>query len=227
MATMINMPSGMSFTRAVSYSGKALYKKCPRAWWYSYIQGIRKPDNVYTIRGKKYHSKLEDFFNNKNGYPSGEPVLRPWRPYMRGLKQHSPVAEGEVAVNIMWTPTTFNDPAAFARGLIDLWWEEPGIRHIYDWKTGKIYEDHEDQAEYYAALSPDRDLVQTTFAYLDIPTVTSTWEYTRNEVEEIRDKLDEEIMIIRMDKEWRPRPSGHCKWCAHNWRLGGECEAAP
>lgn len=227
MDIMINMPSGIIFTKAISYSGMAMYKECPRKWKFCYIDGFRRKDNKYTLRGKDKHDKLERFFKKERPFPTGDKDLRPWRDLMTTIAKFNPIAEGEIAVDVWWRPAPYDRETAYAYGKRDLVWYEPGITHQYDWKTGKIYDDHIHQAEFYAALSGDDDLIETTFAYLDQPLTTVKYEHTRNDVEEIRDRLDDDIMKIKFDVEWRPNPSNKCVWCEHNWRLGGRCEAAP
>lgn len=219
----------MRYSKAISYSGMSLYKECPRKWKYSYIDGIRKAENKYTIRGTMLHKKLETFFKTDGPYPTGDSTLRPWRDFMFTLRKMEPrpVAEGDIAVDVMWRPAAYSRETSYAYGTRDLVWREPGITHQYDWKSGKIYEDHKVQAEYYAALSNDDDLIKTSFVYLDQPLTIINYEHTRNDVEELRDKFDDQIMIIKYDNEYKPKPSNRCVWCDHSWRNGGPCEAAP
>lgn len=211
----------MSYDKPISYSGLSLYNKCPKKWAHAYIHGNREPPNAGALRGTKLHDLLEQFFKGLAPYSSGEPCLSKWRPYMEDLKSKGLVAEGEIAVFEDWTPAKFDDPSAWARGKID--GELPD--DIYDWKSGKIYDDHELQGLYYAAMRGGR---RTHFVYLDIPLHVQDWEYSVDEIQEARGEIDNKIRIIRADEEWLPTPNyRECGWCKLSWRNGGTCTSAP
>lgn len=221
------------YDKPISYSGKSLYKKCPRKWHDAYILGNREPPHPKAERGTALHLELENYFRDKTPYPTASKVLAPWQGYMSTIydlgKIYSGEAEGEIACDSNWKPLAYDDPKAHARGKKDysLFRPTDSVLRIWDWKSGKIYPEHKLQGQYYAAISPDADLVVPEFAYLDIPLHTEASEYTRSQVDEIRKELDDEIAIIRMDNEWRPNPGDECRWCKKNWRAGGDCTAAP
>lgn len=208
------------YDKPISYSGKSLYKKCPKKWHNAYVLGNREPSGPAAERGVMLHELLENFFKDLAPYPTGNSCLSKWDPYMKDLKAQGLIAEGEVAVREDWSPTSFDDPTAWARGKVD-----GELEAIYDWKSGKIYDDHEDQALMYTAM---RDKRQAFFVYLDIPHHIQEWNYSDGQIQDARGKIDEEIRIIRLDEEWLPTPSQkECGWCKLSWRNGGTCTSAP
>ena len=221
------------YDKPISYSGKSLYDQCPRKWHSAYILGQREPPHPKAERGVQYHAILEDFFNGKIAYPVADKVLAPWTAYMTHLfalgAEYMGRAEGEIACDEEWQPMAFDDPSAYARGKKDYDYRVPqeDVLHLKDWKTGRIYDDHVKQGQFYAAISPPAELVIPEFVYLDHPLVTKSWEYDRAEVQEIRKELADQIAIIRHDEKWSPTPGDHCRWCKKNWRFGGDCTAAP
>ncbi len=50
------------------------YDSCPRKYWYRYVEKIKEPETLHTVRGTLFHKVLEDFysvFNVKNVKTSG------------------------------------------------------------------------------------------------------------------------------------------------------------
>ncbi len=222
----------MTYTAPVSYSGLSLYRKCPKAWADTYIAGNRSPSGPAAQRGVEIHKRLEDFFGGGK-YPTLA-VLSPWRNYMLHLREAGNfTAECQWGANAQWVPEPF-ESASHVRGALDLGVHAPSddTMDIYDWKTGRVYPEHVKQGEFYAALAltqqPDAQLFNARFVYIDAPTKVAEWTYTRPEVEVIRDALDAEIHVLRLDSEYLPTPSNNaCQWCSLSWRKGGTCREAP
>lgn len=208
------------YTKPISYSGMSLYAKCPKKWHSAYILGIREPSGVAAERGVMLHEMLEYYFKDAACYPTGNSCLAKWQPYMSDLKAQGLVAEGEIAVFEDWTPAKFDDVTAWARGLVD--GDLPDT--VYDWKSGKIYEDHWKQGVLYCAMKKSHT---AKFVYLDIPHHVQTWTYTDDELDDFRGQIDDKIRIIRADEEWLPNPGRECNWCKLSWRNGGNCTSAP
>lgn len=209
------------YVKPVSYSGLTTYEECPHRWADSYIHGNwDKGGSAQANRGLDFHTLLENYFKGAM-YPSGQKKLAVWRPFMEDLKSKGLVAEGEVAVNELWQPVGYKDPAANARGKID--GETP--EQLYDWKSGKFYEKHKDQALFYVAM---RKVRKASFVYLDIPRYVQPWTFTEGQVQDAQGDISERVRILRADEEWPARPSEkNCRWCKLDWRKGGTCTYAP
>jgi hypothetical protein len=219
----------MSYDKPVSYSGLKLYKKCPLKWKNQYIDGNREPPGKAAQRGTDLHTAIEEFFIRGTGFPTDIMPLAPWRAYMEQLTLRSPSPELELAVNVEWEPVDFNDPTAYYRGVADLHYTDNGVLHIYDWKSGRMYPEHEAQGRTYMALSPEVDAYMVHFVYIDHPltVITHMWnaEHRKKEIEDLR----KDIEVLRLDTEYKPTPHHDtCKWCPLSWRkFGGTCRAAP
>ena len=210
----------------ISYSGKSLFKECPKRWEDNYIRGNRPPSGKAAERGTKLHDELETFFKG-TPYPRDNTVLAPWRRFMEALTIYLPTAEGELAVTADWKPCSFDDPKAFYRGKADLFFNLGGILHILDWKSGRKYDTHEDQGKSYVAMSPEHDSYRTGFVYLDHPLEVLEFEYTQTEREDHIAELIKEVNGIRTATEYPATPSDKaCQWCPLSWRKGGECKSA-
>lgn len=218
----------MPYDKPISYSGMSLYDKCPRQWHLRYVEGVRGESGKAAERGTRLHDLLEKYFKGEIPYPSGDKCLAPWKKYMEELKLQAPSAEAEVAVDQFWRPVPFEDPSAWFRGKKDLDIRTDEVKFIFDWKSGKIYEDHVKQGRAYVALDPeDFENYEVRFAYLDIPHHVQSWPYTHTDKVNFRTELDRKIEVIRLDDQWKPNPDDHCRWCELSWRNNGSCTAAP
>lgn len=217
------------YDKPISYSGMKLFKRCPYAWMLAYIQGQRSPKGPAAERGDYLHKRLEEFFLGQTPYPKTEKALRPWQRYMENLAAQGLAPEAEVGVRNDWTKTLFDDPKAYARGKLDGRLVQARKLKIYDWKSGKIYDEHKDQGEMYIALEGvDGYEYETNFVYLDQYPVVHSRAYAVNAHIPIRDALKETIDTIRTTTEFLPTPSNDsCRWCDHSWRRGGHCTKAP
>lgn len=213
------------YSKPVSPSGLKLWKECPLKWADKYIHGYREPPGKAAQRGTDLHNMLEDFFNG-SPYPSGNNVLRPWQKLMEGLAATDPVAEGEIAVDMNWAPIDYSSPFAYYRGKKDLHYEHGTTLHLFDWKSGKIYDDHEFQGMSYACMSPAYDKVKVSFVYLDHPHVIKQWNYTPQLIAAKRIELSTTIDELRKAEEYKATPGKGCEWCHLSWRHGGPCKRA-
>lgn len=215
------------YDKPISYSGKSLYRECAFRWADVYINGNRQPSGRAADRGVYLHELLESFFKGTAPYPSGNKALAPWQPFMEGLSLYEPTAEGEVAVTKEWNRCSFDSPIAYFRGKKDLDIEAGRTLILFDWKSGKVYDNHKDQGKAYSAATIGYDKYIVNFVYLDIPFHIQRWEYSGEEVMQIKEELITEIEEIRNAKEYPKTPGDHCRWCHLSWRNGGDCKRAP
>ena len=213
------------YSKPVSPSSLKLWKECPFKWADCYIHGNRQPPGAAAQRGTDLHNMLEDFFNG-SPYPSGNKTLAPWQRLMEGLAATDCTAEGEIAVDRNWQQIDYKSPFAYYRGKKDLHYEHGTTLNLYDWKSGKIYDDHEFQGASYAAMSPNYEIVNVRFVYLDHPHVIKSWTYTTQEVAAKRVEFSTLIEEVRLAEEYPATPGDGCTWCHLSWRRGGSCKRA-
>lgn len=219
----------MMYNKALSPSGLKLFNTCPRKWADSYIDGNRPPAGPAAKRGTQIHTQVEHLFKRPQFYPSVSLALQPWNKFFETLySMENVVAEGEVAVDSNWEPVPFSHEDAYFRGVIDLRIFEGDTCSILDWKTGKVYPDHEFQAECYVALSPEYPKYEALMVYLDHPHKVQQWDYTPEDRAALIESLQEGVEKVRSATEYPATPSQDgCNWCHLNWRNGGACRRAP
>jgi CRISPR/Cas system-associated exonuclease Cas4 (RecB family) len=216
----------MIYDKPISYSSKKLYFQCPRRWHDRYILGNKEPGGPAAERGTRLHESLENFFLGGE-YPTNEHALRVWADFMHDLRDKGGVPEAQLAVTKDWKPCGFKDPEAYYRGMADLIVTHETGTVIYDWKSGKIYPDHENQGMSYVAMRPATGKMTTGFVYLDHHPAVSEFEYTAADRDDIIQVLRDEIETIRNDQIHAPRGGDHCRWCRLSWRNNGKCAEAP
>jgi len=217
----------MSYSKPLSYSGISLYKKCPKQFASAYVSGVRTEAGPAAQRGTLLHEELEKFFIG-TPYPKDHKVLSPWRRFMEALTLEEPTPEAKLAVLSDWTPTSFDDPSAELRGAADLISRRDDTVIIRDWKSGKRYDTHKNQGEYYVAMAEDAERYVVEFVYLDMPTEVDAFTYCAAERDDLRGTIEETIKLVRTDEEYPPTPSNDaCRWCPLSWRNAGVCKDAP
>jgi PD-(D/E)XK nuclease superfamily len=214
--------------RIQSYSSISLYKKCPRQWEWRYVHGHYGPPGAAADRGTEIHALLEEFFKGAP-YPSATKALVPWQRFMENITQYDPTPEAEWAVTEDWTPCNYSSPEAYIRGKADLVYNDhEGVRHILDWKTGRIYPEHVDQGRAYVALDPlPMPMYATEFVYIDLPVQTVKHKYHAAERMDIKERLTNTVEAISADTTYEPTPSPQaCRYCPLSYKKGGNCTRA-
>lgn len=215
------------YEKTLSYSGISLYKKCPKQFESAYVNGVRQEAGPAAQRGTKLHEALELFFMGATPYPKDDKVLSPWRRFMEVITLEEPTPEAKLAVFSDWQPASFDDPSAELRGAADLLSRRDDTLIIRDWKSGRRYDTHKDQGEYYVAMAEGADRYVVEFVYLDSPIEVDAFTYCAAEREDLRGAIEETIKLVRGDEEYLPTPSEDaCRYCPLSWRVGGTCTDA-
>jgi len=112
-------------------------------------------------------------------------------------------------------------------GVLDLLiFPEPGQAVIRDWKTGRIYPDHDQQKELYSlavfCAFPEVQEVVTHWDYLDQgKTVTRT--FLPWMVEPAKERWTNRVRRMEEATEFIPMPGYGCRWCNYSNSKGGPC----
>lgn len=213
------------YNKPLSYSSLSLWKRCPAAWEWKYIMGNYGSSGAAADRGTALHDTLETYYKHPGAVlPVKENIWAPWRPLLEPLKEFRPVAEGEVAVNDKWERVGWKDPTAMYRGKLDLGLETPNKIFIFDWKSGKIYDDHAQQGKDYVALSPLASEYTVLFAYLDQPRVIHRWTYTAEDRVALQQDVSERVLEVRSAEHYPFNRGPHCRYCDRSRSRGGDCK---
>lgn len=169
-----------------SLSKYGTFTKCRRRFLYSYLRGLTgtpQPRGAKD-RGVDQHKIIEDYFKLKR--EDLPPELLKYKAWFDMLRELEHYAENKLAMLEGWLPTTFENPNAWWKGVLDLKVLQNGKAWVFDWKTGKVYPDHEDQKELYAIATfvehKEVDEVEAWHIYLDLQRKDSKMIYTRDQL---------------------------------------------
>ena len=211
-----------------SYSRIKDYFKCPRLAMYKHIHKIKEPESPPMLRGKELHSQSEQYV--KAGDPQANPPPALWN-VQENMREYAklvdPQLELQLAVTKEWTKTGWFDKDVYLRAVFDLVCIQGTHGFLVDHKTGKVYDDHPDQATIYAAFGfaiwPELETIKVQFNYID-QGMDMDYDFTREEHEGLKSKWDEKMATVSADEEFLPKPGRGCRWCNFRAEKGGPCE---
>jgi hypothetical protein len=205
-----------------SYSRLSKYERCPAQAKYSYT--IKRPyvQSLAAERGSDAHKTIENFLESKSDHL--HEAIDPYMHVLTELKAHEPHVELQIAVNQNWEPADWRH--CWGRGGLDAVYTDGPDVSIYEWKTGKMYADHDDQRRLYfllaAAKWPHVMDFKIQSYYFDLGD-KKTLEMTREELGPVREDFNARIHIMTSDDIMAPRPGYYCRWCDYAKSKGGPC----
>ena len=226
----------MSDRITVSFSGMGLYQGCPSAFKRRYIDKEVLPERPVPLamaRGTHIHAGVEDYLN-------GDPVQIPdaamsFEGLLEALKtERHCMSEVKFGLTEDWDIVPFDDTTAMVRGVLDGAYEHEGVAHVFEWKTGKWYDEHAKQRSLYAlaglALFPfcDRVVVQTV--YFDLAKVEEL-ELERKYMAAHQRIWKQRADEVQPPQGYKQTPNWKCKqkrkWCDYHVKNGGTCDGQP
>jgi hypothetical protein len=216
-----------------SFSRYKDYCQCPRLAFYKHVEKRKLPPSPAMDRGTAIHKAAEDYL--KGLRRTVAPELKHFKDKLKELKKLGASAEGEMALTKAYKPTGWFNPDVWVRIKTDVIAVlEGGVELLIgDWKTGRKYDDHEEQLGLYAmggfVLNPlvkkvraedwytdiapsDKggNVLSHTFAVKDFKVLQKTWE--------------KNTKAMLNDTKFAPLPSNKCRYCPFSKAHGGPCE---
>jgi hypothetical protein len=213
-----------------SLSQLGTFEKCGGQYKFRYVDGLRGPTRPSAQRGVDRHAYIEDYL--KGTTPLLHPELSFYGDWLGKLKTISGILpEAQIAVDRNWQLCSWTSPEAYSRSVLDLLVPPfDGIARVYDWKTGKVYDDHVDQRDLYAIKAfifyPDADQVAAEHIYVDLH-VAHGMIYHRFQLPDLKKKFDDRYAKLGNainTGEFVFNPGPHCNWCPFSRLSGGPCE---
>lgn len=218
-----------------SLSKLGTFTKCRRRFLYAYIQKLPEIRGAASSRGVDTHALIENYFKRGDPLPPHLDKYTEWFSKLRSLEHY---AENELAMRVGWLPCSWEDPSAWWKGVLDLKVLQRPKAWVFDWKTGKIYPDHEDQKELYSIATfvehPDVDIIEAWHIYLDLdykdtkktylreqlPTLIAKWNVKLVPYMQALDRYvpaEAEMMFVA-------NPTYLCDYCPFSKGKGGPCQ---
>lgn len=174
-------------------------------------------------RGIDNHALIEAYLKGEiELLPS---VLSFYQNFLTGLKLYPIYPEHRIAVSKEWKLVDWTN--GWLRCVLDLKLRDGTGAVVYDWKTGKMYDDHYQQKQLYsiAVISEEPEIkrVRAVHVYLDLNKHTER-TYERPELEAARSQWESRVAKMAADTEFIPNPTWKCRFCSFSKFKGGPCQ---
>lgn len=207
-----------------SISKLGMYERCPASAKFRHIERLPSPRGEAAQRGTDIHGSIENFLVGKQKFV--HPAVTSYLDVFLKVKRSDPDVEKKLAVNREWKPMSWDK--CWGRGVIDAITDEKRTLIGWEWKSGKVWEDHQDQRRMYAIMLeahwPDFDLYEVRTIYLD-QRKRVKFKGTHENMKKHRQDFETRIQIMELDKDYSPRPGFYCRWCSYSRFNGGPCRA--
>jgi hypothetical protein len=213
-------------TSTWSLSSLGTYERCGLKYRFKYVEKIPEARSDKASRGVDNHAIVENFL--KGTIQDLPEELGFYRSFFEGLRKYEIYPEYRISLRRDWTPTSWGAKDAWYRGVLDLKLIQTGeAAVVYDWKTGKIYPDHDDQKSLYSVAvfseNPALRQVRAVHVYLDL-NANREKTFSRDEVHELRKQWEARVSKLEQDPQYIPNPGFHCRYCSYSREKGGPCQ---
>jgi hypothetical protein len=234
-----------------SLSAIGCYEKCQLKAKFKYVDKIKEARSESASRGVGYHSDIENYLTGGVDHlPEGLSYYESW---LKEVKKYEIYPEKKISLYRDWNPSPWDGPGVYLKAVLDLLVvrrsqllegspegaAEANTRNeqtpateliIYDWKTGKIYPDHDDQKSLYSVAAfaefPSVLSVRAIHVYIDLRQLREK-TFHRDQMHELRNTWDGRaakfLEAVRNPEGMIPNPGFHCRWCGYSAAKGGPC----
>lgn len=216
-----------------SLTSLSTYEQCPAKYKFRYVENVPvvQDPNSAAARGTEIHGTIEKFLR-------GELLALPtelnfYTAYLTNLRTKEIYPEHKVALNRNWEPVSWDADDRWYKGVLDLkalngaGQTAPTEATVIDWKTGKIYPEHDDQKSIYSlatfAEHPSVQRVRAMHVYVDLGKNREI-TYDRQQMHQLRSSWDSRILRLEKEEEFIPNPSFKCRYCPFSRASGGPCK---
>lgn len=211
-----------------SLSRLKTFETCHAKYDYRYRQHIEDTyKSPAAERGILIHKGIEAAINSTSPVPEEASFLSTYVNEVRGKENFLVRPEFRLELTRDWKPVGPGDEVWFV-GILDLLSVDPTQTRavVDDWKSGKIYPDHEQQKELYGIttfrLLPTVQELLTQFHYFDLGKVV-TRTYYPGHVEPAMERWNSRVAKMEAATEFLPMPSYSCRYCSFSKARGGPC----
>jgi CRISPR/Cas system-associated exonuclease Cas4 (RecB family) len=205
-----------------------MFKKCGQQWAYRYLHRVPdpQPKPPAAERGTSIHDLWEQLLKGEiDEFPDEFDGLKMYNEFALMLREKGAMPEVEFRLNESWEPV---ESGGYVRGFIDiLVLPGPPTMYIYELKTGREYDDHVFQRQFYGtaalAIKEDYETVKVTGVYLDQGRNVEN-EYHSKMLTTYKYFWDSKFELMEKESTHVPNPGPHCRWCPYSNDKGGPCK---
>jgi hypothetical protein len=199
------------------------YEQCPAKYKYKYIEKLPEVAGFAASRGTILHDAIEGFINSKLDKLPQE--ISFYTDFFSNLRAVGGKTEHTILLDEMWKPVE-NKADAWFSGVLDfIIFSSPTVT-LYDWKTGRQYDEHYQQKEIYsiAALQSHPDAVEARAIHVYVDKRQNTERiYHRDTVPARIEQWERRVDKMFKAQEFIPNPQFLCSYCHYSKAKGGPC----
>lgn len=197
-----------------SYSFLSTYERCARQAEARYVtKELKFVESPEAAHGNRVHKALENRIKGAAPLPED---LQAYQKYIDRIKSVDRIAMAELELGVTrdWKPTTFFARNVRGRCKLDVVMMQGNDALIFDWKTGKVWEDPKEleiQALMLQIAYPHLEQIMGAYVWLKedeygpVYDLTSTLGKTKKWVEKTISEVEKCI--------WYPTKNKLCPWC--------------
>lgn len=218
------------------------YLRCPFYAKCRHLDKLAEPKGPALERGGQIDGESNDFVSGKLKILPAS--LKLFKKEFAEVVKRKAVAQTKWAVDRTWKLVDFFDwERAWGRMVIDISWvdtirvEEKIPTHrrrlarvakVIDVKTGRVYEENEEQLELYAIpvllAYPEVEVVQTELWYVDQGQIGGLRHFRREQLPALTKGWEKRLVPMLTDTKFVPRPGDYCRRCHYRKSNGGPCQ---
>lgn len=212
-----------------SYSRLHTYETCALKAKFQYVDKLPRLKGPAASRGTKLHTSAEGFLLGEKSTIHKD--LLPIKKILINVRANQPLIEYKIALDFsLLKVVEWKSADARFRLVIDSAFFPSGkVMDIQEWKSGRVYPEHEDQRRTYAHGSfaewPQLEEVNVSTYYID-QGHSEELQAKRPDVKVMAWQLQQRLETMENDKHFAPRPGRYCNWCDYSKKKGGPCRVA-
>jgi hypothetical protein len=225
-----------------SLSSVKTFEQCGLKAKYRYVDRLPEARSDKANRGVQFHRDIELFLRGEvSGVPTELSLYHQW---LTDLKKYEIYPEHTIKLNEKWEPV---ETGHWYKGILDLkvvrrnkseaegatgteCAVSPTEVVIYDWKTGAIYPEHEDQRTLYSVATfaehPTVLSVRAIHVYIDLRKIREQ-TFHRDQMHDMRkpweNRANRFLNALKNADFLIPNPGFHCRYCPYSKAKGGPC----
>ena len=216
-------------SRPHSLSKLGTFEQCAAKYDFRYNKKLPQGDKGPAAqRGIDLHEQIDHFLARRFDGPLQSPLdfYQGFLERIRGID--GVLSEHKFGVDRQWRPLpAWDGPDVYVRAVFDtLVPPIDGQAEVFDWKSGKIYDNHKDQRELYSILTfakyPETQRVRATSVYLDHGQQRGEI-YFPNDIADARPRWEDRLGRLESATQFPFNPQFGCRWCPYSRSKGGPC----
>ena len=230
-----------------SFSQWETYNQCPAKWKYRSVLKLPSlPPGPAAARGLSMHDRCENYITGQIGVDEllhGDPtkmfgskkeakIKETYLPVLDSFKDHENgdrYAEHRLGFDADWYLAGFGKTASCIGVLDAVRFDNNGVLHIGEWKSGTPKDTHADQRKIYALFGLRKwefkrlQEVRVTTYYLEGTSEAQRLVARPSAEDKLRALWNGRIEQMQKDTICAPRPNEGCRWCDYAKSKGGPC----